>query len=184
MKIKIEAIIIVEGKSDVAFLESFIDAKFVTTNGSEIPFATIEYLRSWQGKYPLVVLTDPDTPGKRIRDILNQKINNLTHVYIDKEKAIKKNKVGIAEADKEEICKILSNLDIRKDNYTMGTMTLSDLFSLGLAGDNNCAEARQNIANKYQLGYITTAKEFLKRLNMKNISLDDLQKDVKLYACE
>ena len=36
MKKIINAIIVVEGKSDVQFLESFIDARFVITNGSDV----------------------------------------------------------------------------------------------------------------------------------------------------
>ena len=37
MKKIVNGIIVVEGKTDVAFLSQFIDAEFVTTNGSEIP---------------------------------------------------------------------------------------------------------------------------------------------------
>ena len=43
MKKIINAIIVVEGKSDVQFLESFIDAEFVITNGSDVPRETINY---------------------------------------------------------------------------------------------------------------------------------------------
>ena len=40
MKYFVDGIIVVEGISDVAFLSEFIEAEFVTTNGSEIPTET------------------------------------------------------------------------------------------------------------------------------------------------
>jgi 5S rRNA maturation endonuclease (ribonuclease M5) len=42
-KTKINAIIVVEGVTDVAFLTSFIDAELVSTNGSDVPVSTIAY---------------------------------------------------------------------------------------------------------------------------------------------
>ena len=49
MKHFVDGIIVVEGTSDVSFLTQFIDAEFVTTNGSEIPTKTIEYLKKSSG---------------------------------------------------------------------------------------------------------------------------------------
>ena len=94
MKKIINGIIVVEGKTDVAFLSEFIDAEFVTTNGSDTPSDTIQSLQKAQEKRNIFVLTDPDTPGKKIRDTLDQHIPNLKHCFVSKESSIKKNKVG------------------------------------------------------------------------------------------
>ena len=84
MKEKIDALIVVEGKSDVALLSNYFDCEFVTTNGSDIPGGTIEYLKTAkQNGKNIVVLTDPDSPGKRIRDILDQNIPELSHAFIE-----------------------------------------------------------------------------------------------------
>ena len=82
---KIDGVIVVEGKSDVAFLSNFIEAEFVTTNGSEIPDSTIEYLKEISGKSSIYVLTDPDSPGEKIRAKLNENIPNLKHCFVKKE---------------------------------------------------------------------------------------------------
>ena len=42
---KVDGVIVVEGKSDIAFLSNFIEAEFVITNGSEISKDTISYLK-------------------------------------------------------------------------------------------------------------------------------------------
>lgn len=169
----INGIIVVEGKSDVAFLSTFIDAEFVTTNGSEISQKTIEYLKKSAENRDIFVLTDPDSPGKRIRDILDQNIPNLKHCFIPKENAIKKNKVGVAESTKEEVLKALSNA-VQTNSKIKGNITSSDLVMLGLLGNQDSAKKRFMVAEKFHLGF-GNAKTFLKRVNYSGITLEELK---------
>ena len=174
MKTVINGIIVVEGITDVSFLSEFIDAEFVTTNGSEIPEETIKYLQNSQEKRDIFVLTDPDSPGKKIRDTLDQFIPNLKHCFISKEHSIKKNKVGVAESTKEEVLKALANyIETKKDE--IGTITHSDLNKLGLEGREDSSKNRQKVIDKYHLGFCN-AKTFLKRVNYSHLTLEDLKK--------
>lgn len=173
MKKKISGIIVVEGRSDVAFLSTFIDAEFVTTNGSEISSKTIEYLQKSAGNRNIFVLTDPDSPGKRIRDVLDQNIPNLKHCFVSKENSIKKNKVGVAESTKEEVLKALSNA-LETNPSKTSEITMSDLMNLGLIGQENSLEKREKVANKFRLGFCN-AKTFLKRINYSGLSLEDIK---------
>jgi len=173
MKKRINGIIVVEGKTDVAFLSTFIDAEFVTTNGSEIPAKTIEYLRKSSGNRGVFVLTDPDSPGKRIRDVLDQNIPNLKHCFISKENSIKKNKVGVAESTKEEVLKALSNC-IESKATSISNVTSSDLVELGLLGGDDSADKRRIVSEKFHLGF-GNAKTFLKRVNNSNLTIEDLK---------
>ena len=174
MKTVINGIIVVEGITDVSFLSEFIDAEFVTTNGSEIPEETIKYLQNSREKRDIFVLTDPDSPGKKIRDTLDQFIPNLKHCFISKEHSIKKNKVGVAESTKEEVLKALANfIETKKDE--VGTITHSDLNKLGLEGSEDSSKNRQKVIDKYHLGFCN-AKTFLKRVNYSHLTLEDLKK--------
>lgn len=170
---KIDGIIVVEGKSDVSFLSSFIDAEFVTTNGSEISKETINYLKESIKTKNIYVLTDPDYPGERIRKILDENIDGLNHCFINKENSIKKGKVGVAESNKEEILKALSNAT-KTNQINQGSITLNDLVVLGLCGDTNSEEKRNKIAKELNLGHCN-AKTFLKRINYRGISIDELK---------
>ncbi len=173
MKKAINGIIVVEGITDVSFLSQFIEAEFVTTNGSEIPASTIEYLKKASEKHEIFVLTDPDSPGKKIRDTLDQYIPNLKHCFISKENAVKKNKIGVAESTKEEVLNALENyIEITKEN--VGTITYSDLNKLGLVGDENSSIKRDKVINNFHLGHCN-AKTFLKRINYLNLSLEDIK---------
>ena len=177
MKIKCNAVIVVEGKSDVQFLENFLDAEFVVTNGSEVSRETIEYLFSLSKIKKVIVLTDPDFPGKRIRDILDKNIPNLYHAFVDKKECIKKNKVGVAESTKEHIISALSNLLENKENK-YGNLTMTDLYELGLCGKSDSNFLRTQIMQELHIGY-GNAKTLLKRLNSLNIRYDNLQDIVK-----
>lgn len=171
---RIDGVIVVEGKSDVAFLSNFIEAEFVTTNGSEISKETISYLKKVSENKPIYVLTDPDYPGERIRKILDENIDGLHHCFVDKEKSIKHGKVGVAESSKEEIEKSLKN-SIKIDKQKSGNFSMKDLYDLGLSGTEDSSEKREVICKAFNLGHCNS-KVLLKRLNYCGINIDDIKK--------
>ena len=172
-KTVINALIVVEGTTDVSLLTSFLDAEIVTTNGSDVPRETIDYILEASKRKDVIVLTDPDYPGKRIRDVLDRHIPNLKHAYIPKEKAIKHHKVGVAESDKETILDALSHITITK-SPTPGNLTYSDLLELKLVGENSRVN-KENVEAHFHLGY-GNGKTLLKRLNAMNIDRKQLEK--------
>ena len=88
-KDRYSAIIVVEGQTDKALIASFLDAEVVTVNGSAVSRETLEYLQEASETREIVVLTDPDSPGKRIRDVIASFVPGVKHAFIPKEKAIK-----------------------------------------------------------------------------------------------
>ena len=86
-KTPIDAVIVVEGKSDVLFLETFLEPiDFIITNGSEISKNIINTIKEYSKKYKIIVLTDPDFPGKKIRDTINNNIENCYNAFVSKMK--------------------------------------------------------------------------------------------------
>ncbi len=174
MKKTLDGILVVEGKSDVSFLSNYIDTEFVTTNGSEISKDTIEYLKEASKTKKIYVLTDPDSPGKRIRDVLDAEIPNLKHCFISKENSIKHNKVGVAEGDINEILESLSFALTSKKEYQQN-ISMNDLVELGLCGGVNALENRELVSKKLHIGFCNS-KTFLKRLNYLGINKEELKK--------
>ena len=173
MKKQINGIIVVEGKTDVAFLNEFIDAEFVITNGSEISQETIDYLKKASQNRDIFVLTDPDSPGKRIRDVLDASIPNLHHCFVNKENSIKHGKVGVAESTQDEVLQALEHA-FKCETKPLGNLTISDLNALGLTGDESARNNREKVSKKLHLGYCN-AKTFLKRLNNNGITIDEIK---------
>jgi ribonuclease M5 len=175
----IEAAIIVGGKSDDAFLESFIDAEFVITNGSSVPRETISYLQELSKTKTLIVLTDPDGPGTRIRHILDQHIDNLQHAFVNKKDAVKNGKVGVAESIKDCILESLKNT-IATKTINQGRLTTSHLIDLGLVGNPWAKGRREFISNYFHLGF-NNGKQLLFRLNNLNISITQIKTALNQY---
>ena len=173
-KIDYPAVIVVEGASDKALLENFINTEIVLTNGSDVPCETIEYLKALSKNKEIVVLTDPDSPGKRIRDVLDKEIPDLLHAYIPKEKAIKKGKVGVAESDPDTILEALNHLCPAPKKEIKGNITYSDLVELGLVGCEDSSLKRDKVGKKLHIGF-GNGKTFLKRLNSLGITLEELK---------
>lgn len=173
MKKVIDALLVVEGKSDVSFLSNYIDAKYVITNGSEISKETISFIKKASETMDVIVLTDPDSPGKRIRDILDQNIPNLKHCFVRKEFSIKHGKVGVAECDINEVFHALDNLFVNKSSNKT-TITINDLYLLGLSGQANSNMLRQKVSEKLCLGYNNT-KSLCKRLNALGVTYKELE---------
>ncbi len=176
-KIPYPSIIVVEGTSDEALLRSFLDCDVVTTNGSEVSRETIDFLKEAAKTRSIVVLTDPDSPGKRIRDLIAKEVPSVQHAFVRKEKSIKHHKVGVAESSRDEVLLALSHL-VPASSPVRGDLTFSDLLELGLAGCPGSEEKRAEVEEKLSLGH-GNAKTFLKRANALNISKQSIKEAMK-----
>jgi len=172
-------VIVVEGKSDVDRLTSIIKSNFVTTNGSEVSRETINYLKTLSKTFPIIILTDPDNPGRIIRARLEQEINNVQHVFLPKEKCIKKNKIGVAEANIETILAAFNHI-VPGSTPGLGSLNTNQMFHLQLMGAEQSQKRRDYIGQYYHFGE-TNAKTFLKRLNQLNINYQQI-KEVLIHA--
>lgn len=176
---KIKEIIIVEGKHDVAFLKTFLEAEFIETNGLGLNNSTKEMIKELynQGN-EFIVLTDPDFPGEKIRKEVEKLVPNCKHAFIKKEQAISKNKrkVGVEHTTKEEVLEALKNTItfVEKEKK----LELKDLIELGLVGQNNSAILRNKIENELHLGH-GSSKTFIRRLNLLNMNRESIIKKVK-----
>ncbi len=174
---KIKELIVVEGKTDLTFLKSFLDADIVITNGSEVSHETLEYIKEANKHQGVIILTDPDYPGLRIRNIITEYIGDCKHAYVERSKAIKGKKLGVAEASKQEIIRALQNVvTYKKQNTT--NIKESDLYDLGLIGKKDSKEKRNKVCEYYHLGWCN-AKTFLKRVNMFGLKIEQIKEIIK-----
>ena len=168
------AIIVVEGATDVQYLSTFINSAFQITNGSSVPRETICYLKEASKTKDIIVLTDPDYPGERIRKIINENISNCLNAYVRKEYSIKGNKVGVAESTKEEILYALSKITLSKRSNIKGNLTNADLYKLGLTGYKDSFIKRKLVSEHFNLGF-NNSKSLLKKLNEFNIKYKEIE---------
>ena len=168
-------IVVVEGIQDEERLKKFFpNIETVSVNGSEISKDCIDMLKELSKTRKLILFFDPDSPGKRIRNIISEQIPNVSHACIKKSDAISKNKkkVGVEHASKEIIVEALEN--ILTPNNEESTLTINDLYNLGLNGSPNSKELRMKVCEKYHLDN-PNAKALLKRLNMLKVSIEEVK---------
>jgi len=115
-------------------------------------------------------LTDPDFPGKKIRDQIQTVVPNCKHAFVSKKDATGKKKLGIAEANKEAVVLALENMvSFDVDNQSI---TWHEFIDLDIIGNK---QRRLLVYDLFNLGY-GNVKTLFKRLNMVGISKEDVLK--------
>ena len=176
MKHYIDGLIIVEGKNDLAFLKSFLDVEIVKTNGFDIFNADFPYIIKVSQTKKIIILSDSDEAGIKIRNKLNEKIANAYNALVDLYKCDKNGKHGVAEAEKDEIIRVLKPyFDVKSPKEAKyDTKMLSDL---GLTGDSNSKTLREKICKKLSLGKCNS-KTLIQRLNFLEIDIKELKETI------
>lgn len=175
--IEIEDIIIVEGLSDKNHLSTFIKADILICNGSAIDGFSFDYLKELAIHRGIIILTDPDFPGEKIRNTISQQIPNCKHAFIDKKRAIKHHKVGVAECDQEEIIRALTHVLTKKKSKTNILLTQTDLYTLQLCGSDSAIN-KEKVCAHFHLGHCNS-KTLLKRLNLLGITIEQIKEVLK-----
>ena len=139
----------------------------------------IKQIKNLANENEIIVITDPDSAGTKIRNIILKEIETATFVNLPKEPCIKKHKVGLENLSKAEFIKILnSSKTLSKAVSNSNKFTLSDLLELQITGPNTKAN-RRKILNFLGI-YHFNVKQLLLYLNNSKYSKSQL-KEV-LYA--
>ena len=158
------SVIVVEGLHDKNRIESvYPNAHVVITNGSEISDDTIKMIQTLSKTNQIIIFTDPDSPGEKIRNQIALAIPSAYHAFLRKKDSISKNgkKVGIEHASKECIIESLSN--VYSNQQEEDTITLQDIYELHLMGMPNSSNLREKLSDELNIGK-PNAKTFLKRV--------------------
>lgn len=115
---RINEIVVVEGKTDSQLLKELYDVDTIETHGLAIDQKTLDLIKEASKTRGVIVLTDPDYPGLKIRNQVEQYVKNCKHAFVDKKDAIGKKKLGIAEANKEAVKKDETVTPTTEDNVT------------------------------------------------------------------
>lgn len=167
---KIKEIIVVEGKSDTALLKELFEVDTIETHGLALDKKTLELIKEANKTRGVIVLTDPDFPGKKIRDQIQTVVPNCKHAFVSKKDATGKKKLGIAEANKEAVVLALENMV--SFDVDSQSITWHEFIDLDIIGNK---QRRLLVYDLFNLGY-GNVKTLFKRLNMVGISKEDVLK--------
>lgn len=171
---KLKEVIVVEGKNDSNVLKSHFDCDTIITHGTHLGKKTLELIKATNEKRGIIVFTDPDAPGEKIRCAINSYVPNCKNAFIDRKKAVGRRKIGVEHASKEDLEESLKHLMTYTENLTP-TISMSDFIELGLNGQDDSQLKRNKLGEILFLG-APNAKTLLKRLNMLQLNKEDIRK--------
>lgn len=185
-KRKIPEVIVVEGKDDTANLRRFYEVDTYETRGSAIDQNDLERIATLQELRGVIVFTDPDYNGERIRKIIMQEIPQAKHAFLNRGEAVPKSKtkgrsLGVEHASFEDLEKALSGLvgSYYEDEYYFD-ITKSALMRLGLLMGSDSRKRREYLGEALRIGYCN-GKQLLKRLELFGICLAEVEDAMKSY---
>lgn len=169
----IKEFIVVEGKDDTTAVKRAVNADTIETNGSAISEETIRRIAHAQAKRGVIILTDPDYPGRRIRAIIEERVKGVKHAFLSKEKTIAKNgkSLGVEHASDEDIREALRKVYTPNEKAVVEEITLEDLMLARLIGHPQSKERRNRIGEILNIGQ-TNGKQLHKRLQMFQITAE------------
>ncbi len=170
--LKLKEAVVVEGRYDKIKLSSILDATIIETNGFRIfsDDQKIEMLRILAKRCGLIIMTDSDFAGFRIRNYLKNKITEgkITNVYLpdvlgkEKRKArpSKEGLLGLEGLRQEDILCALERVGITGSVSTPAPkdkITKLDLYNLGLSGGKDSSKRRAEVLKALSLPSHLTA---------------------------
>lgn len=167
----IKEVIVVEGKDDTVAIRRAVGADTIETNGSAISRETLNRIIHAQEKRGVIVFTDPDYPGRRIRAIIEEHVPHAKHAFLAKEKTIAKNGkgLGIEHASDADIREALEAVYTPLTEERPVEITTEDLIDARLIGHPSAKAHRTMLGESLNIGY-TNGKQLQKRLYMFGIT--------------
>ena len=130
-----------------------------------------------QEKRGVIIFTDPDSPGNRIRHALNQAVPGCKNAYVQKEDARTEKKVGIEHAGYETLKEALDHVVTYSPDMNE-KITAQDMYDLGLSGQKDSGEKRRKLAEKLHIGF-GNARTMRLRLNCLGIGIGEVRKELE-----
>lgn len=159
----IQEVIVVEGKQDIAAVKRAADAECIATGGFTLAPQTIKQIAHAYHKRGIVILTDPDSAGERIRTFLSNRFPEAKHAFVPREAAFANNDIGIEQASPAAIAAALAK--VRTRQMEPGSeFDWQDILQAGLNGAPDASARRAALGERLGIGY-ANAKGFLTRLN-------------------
>lgn len=167
----IKEVLVVEGKMDVAAIRRAVEADCLVTGGFSLSRRSLSDIEKAYEKRGIIILTDPDTAGERIRRFLAKRFPAAKHAFIPREEATANDDVGVEQASPAAIRAALAKVRTM-DWAPRETFTIMDMTAANLSGAASAGERRAKLGAALGVGY-ANAKTFLRRLNHYGVTREE-----------
>ena len=171
---KIKETIVVEGRDDVTAVKAAVEAELIIVNGFAVrKRSTLEKIKAAQERTGVIVFTDPDFAGDKIRKTIEDYVPGVKHAYIGRRDGTraKDGNVGIENAKPHIIVEALAKAKCKMVEKIV-TFTASDMVEYGLTAGGEAKVRRQEVGKILGIGYANT-KQFISKLNHFGITREE-----------
>lgn len=172
----IREVIIVEGKQDMIRVKQAVEAEIITTGGFTLAPFTLSQIEQAYKKRGIIILTDPDSAGERIRKFLSHRFPDACHAFVPRDQAKGTGGIGIEEASPQAICDALEKVRCH-EFIPSEEFSLQDMLDNGLSGNPTASFKRDAVGAILGIGY-SNAKQFLYRLNHYGVSREEFNQAI------
>ena len=175
-KIKIKEAIVVEGKYDKIKLSRLFDTLIIPTNGFDIykNKNKLNMLRQVAEKNGIIILTDSDSAGVRIRNHIRNCLGDISvkNAYIPEVEGKEKRKdtpskegfLGVEGIDDNVIIEAVMS-QTQQVEKSDDKITKTDFYELGLTGGADSAQKRAMLCKRLGLPVKISANQLISALN-------------------
>ncbi len=167
----IKEVLVVEGKMDVIAVNRAVEADCIITDGFRLSPRTIASIGDAYKRRGVIILTDPDPAGERIRRFLSKKFPGAKHAFVPREEATANDDVGVEQASPQAIRAALEKVRTLDWNPAE-RFSAADLIAAGLSGGEAASKKRARLGARLGVGF-ANAKTFLKRLNHYGVTREE-----------
>jgi ribonuclease M5 len=177
---KIREVIVVEGRDDRNAILRAVHADTIETGGSAMPDDVIERIRLAQERRGVIIFTDPDGAGERIRTKLSQLIPGCKHAFLRPSEARTSKGIGVEYASPDAVRQALAA--VRDPAFVVPPQDVvdrEDLMDAGLLVHIQAASRRAAVGDQLRIGY-ANGQQFLKRCQLFHIRKSEFWDAVRL----
>lgn len=163
-----------EGIHDKQAVDRVCDADVWVIGGDRIAKSFLTALEKAAAVRGIIILTDPDGAGNRIRQRLLTAVPSAKQAFVPRAAAIQHGGLGVEHASDEAIRKALVDAKPTAPQNREPQFAMADMIAAGLALHPQAAQRRQQVGDILGIG-TGNAKAFLKKLNTLCITKEQWQ---------
>ena len=175
---KVKQVVIVEGKTDTMKLKKIFGQEnidTIETKGLALNIDTLKFILDVNKSRGVIIFTDPDGPGVKIRDKINSYLDfKCFNAFINKKSLKTSKKIGIAEADENEIKRALKGV-IKFKGDQINTISWEEYLN----NEFYLKQSRVKIASFYNWNENINSKKLFVWLNVLKLSVKDVRNILK-----
>lgn len=176
----IREIIVVEGLHDKQKVDLAVHADVIVLGGDRVGKRIFDVLKRAQIARGVVIFTDPDGAGERIRRRIDAAVPGCKHAHLSRHQATGEHGLGVEHATIEDVRAALfearSAKALEDDDGRGAVFSLTDLSMCGLTGAPDAAQKRAQLGDALGIGY-GNAKAFLRKLNTLCVTRDEFDRE-------